>query len=162
MPISGPHPGSTPPQSRTLTDEGVVIDDFLLVDGGTFREEAFRRLLADAPYPARSPDTNVADIKAQLAANATGIAELNALIAARGWPMVDAYIGHVMDHAEESVRGVLSRLTDGSFDYTMDDGTPLKVRVTVDAVTRSATIDFTGTGPASPGNFNAPLRSRAR
>ncbi|MDY0960156.1 hydantoinase B/oxoprolinase family protein [Sphingomonas sp. CFBP8993] len=154
--IGGLTPGSTPPQSRTLTDEGVVIDDFLLVDGGTFREEAFRRLLADAPYPARSPDTNVADIKAQLAANATGIAELNALIAARGWPMVDAYIGHVMDHAEESIRGVLSRLTDGSFDYTMDDATPLKVRVTVDAVTRSATIDFTGTGPASPGNFNAP------
>ncbi|MEG3093051.1 hydantoinase B/oxoprolinase family protein [Sphingomonas sp. PB1R3] len=154
--IGGLTPGSTPPQSRTLTDEGVVIDDFLLVDGGTFREEAFRRLLADAPYPARSPDTNVADIKAQLAANATGIAELNALIAARGWPMVDAYIGHVMDHAEQSIRGVLSRLTDGVFDYAMDDGTPLKVRVTVDAATRSATIDFTGTGPASPGNFNAP------
>ncbi|MDQ1159162.1 5-oxoprolinase (ATP-hydrolyzing) [Sphingomonas sp. SORGH_AS 950] len=154
--IGGLTPGSTPPLSRTLEEEGVVIDDFLLVDGGTLREAAFRELLAGARYPARSPDTNVADIKAQLAANATGIAELNALIAASGWPMVHAYMGHVMDQAEESIRRVLSRLEDGAFAYAMDDGTPLAVRVTVDRAARAATIDFTGTGPARPGNFNAP------
>ncbi|MDR6145694.1 5-oxoprolinase (ATP-hydrolyzing) [Sphingomonas sp. SORGH_AS870] len=154
--IGGLTPGSTPPLSRTLEEEGVVIDDFLLVDGGTLREAAFRDLLAGARYPARSPDTNVADIKAQLAANATGIAELNALIAASGWPMVHAYMEHVMDQAEESIRHVLSRLEDGAFAYTMDDGTPLAVRVTVDRAARAATIDFTGTGPARHGNFNAP------
>ncbi|WP_230480852.1 hydantoinase B/oxoprolinase family protein [Sphingomonas sp. Leaf21] len=154
--IGGLTPGSTPPRSRTLEDEGVVIDDFLLVDGGEFREEAFRRLLADARHPARSPDTNVADIKAQLAANATGIAELNAMVAAQGWPMVRAYMGHVMANAEESIRRVLSRLSDGVFDYRMDDGTPLTVAVRIDREARAATIDFTGTGPASVGNFNAP------
>ncbi len=154
--IGGLTPGSTPPDSRTLSDEGVVIDDFLLVDGGVFRETAFRDLLADAPYPARSPDTNVADIKAQLAANASGIAELSALVAARGWPVVAAYMGHVMAHAEESIRRVLARLSDGTFTYAMDDGTPLHVRVSIDRDARAATIDFTGTGPAARGNFNAP------
>ncbi|WP_294290260.1 hydantoinase B/oxoprolinase family protein [uncultured Sphingomonas sp.] len=154
--IGGLTPGSTPPASHTLEEEGVVIDDFLLVDGGHLREDAFRRLLADARYPARSPDTNVADIRAQLAANATGIAELNALVASSGWPVVQAYMGHVMANAEESIRRVLTRLSDGAFDYAMDDGTPLKVCVTIDQAARAATIDFTGTGPASTGNFNAP------
>lgn len=154
--IGGLTPGSTPPASRTLEEEGVVIDDFLLVDGGRLREDAFRALLAGARYPARSPDTNVADIKAQLAANATGIAELTALVAASGWSVVQAYMGHVMAHAEESIRRVLTRLSDGQFDYAMDDGTPLRVRVTIDRAARAATIDFTGTGPASAGNFNAP------
>lgn len=154
--IGGLTPGSTPPLSRTLEEEGVVIDDFLLVDGGTMREAAFRDLLAKARFPARSPDTNVADIKAQLAANATGIAELKALVAASGWPIVRAYMGHVMDHAEESIRRVLSRLEDGTFTYPMDDGTCLRVAVTIDRKARAATIDFTGTGPARDGNFNAP------
>ncbi|WP_294338307.1 hydantoinase B/oxoprolinase family protein [uncultured Sphingomonas sp.] len=154
--IGGLTPGSTPPASHTLEEEGVVIDDFLLVDGGHLREDAFRRLLADARYPARSPDTNVADIRAQLAANATGIAELNALVASSGWPVVQAYMSHVMANAEESIRRVLTRLSDGAFDYAMDDGTPLKVCVTIDHAARAATIDFTGTGPASTCNFNAP------
>ncbi|MGT2516056.1 hydantoinase B/oxoprolinase family protein [Sphingomonas panni] len=154
--IGGLTPGSTPPTLRTLEEEGVVIDDFLLVDGGKLREDAFRALLSDACYPARSPDTNVADIKAQLAANATGIAELTALVDASGWHVVAAYMGHVMAHAEESIRRVLTRLSDGAFDYAMDDGTPLKVRVTIDRTARAATIDFTGTGAASSGNFNAP------
>lgn len=154
--IGGLTPGSTPPASRTLEEEGVVIDDLLLVDGGRLREDAFRALLGEARYPARSPDTNVADIKAQLAANATGIAELTALVAASGWNVVRAYMGHVMAHAEESIRRVLTRVSDGQFDYAMDDGTPLRVRVTIDRAARAATIDFTGTGPASAGNFNAP------
>ncbi|KQM88896.1 5-oxoprolinase [Sphingomonas sp. Leaf23] len=154
--IGGLTPGSTPPNSRRLEEEGVVIDDFLLVDAGVLQEEAFRALLSQARYPARSPDTNLADIKAQLAANATGIAELTALVAASGWPVVRAYMGHVMTHAEQSIRRVLTRLSDGAFDYVMDDGTPLRVRVTIDRGARAATIDFTGTGAASTGNFNAP------
>ncbi|MBN8847863.1 MULTISPECIES: hydantoinase B/oxoprolinase family protein [unclassified Sphingomonas] len=154
--IGGLTPGSTPPDSRTLEDEGVVIDDFLLVDGGEMREAAFRALLAGARWPARSPDVNVADIKAQLAANETGIAELRALVEARGWPMVSAYMGHVMANAEESIRRVVTRLSDGGFDYPMDDGARIVVQVTVDHAARAATIDFTGTSPASTGNFNAP------
>lgn len=134
----------------------MVIDDFLLVDGSELREEAFLALLAGARFPARSPEVNLADIKAQLAANETGIRELNALVGERGWPMVEAYMGHVMAHAEESVRRLITRLSDGDFSYPMDDGTPLQVAVRIDRTARSAVIDFSGTGPASAGNFNAP------
>jgi 5-oxoprolinase (ATP-hydrolysing) len=154
--IGGLTPGSTPPDSRTLEDEGVVIDDFLLVDGGTFREAAFRDLLAGARYPARSPDVNVADVKAQVAANEKGVQELTRVVADYGWPTVHAYMGHVMDNAEESVRRVLARIGDGQFDYTMDDGAPLRVAVRVDRANRGAVVDFTGTAPARPNNFNAP------
>jgi 5-oxoprolinase (ATP-hydrolysing) len=154
--IGGLTPGSTPPESSRLAEEGVVIDDFLLVDGGSFQEAAFRRLLAEAEWPARNPDVNVADIKAQLAANASGVAELQALVAARGWPMVRAYMGHVMANAEESIRRVVAGLRDGGFEDRLDSGAPLKVAVTVDQASRTAVIDFTGTGPASAGNFNAP------
>ncbi|GHC96643.1 hydantoinase B/oxoprolinase family protein [Novosphingobium pokkalii] len=154
--IGGMTPGSTPPESRRLAEEGVVIDDFLLVDGGVFQEEAFRRLLTEAEWPARNPDVNVADIKAQLAANASGVAELQALVAARGWPMVRGYMGHVMANAEESIRRVVAGLRDGVFETRLDSGAPIRVAVTIDPVARTAVIDFTGTGPASPGNFNAP------
>jgi len=154
--IGGITPGSTPPGSRTLEQEGVVIDDFLLVAAGRFREAELRALLAGARYPARSPDVNVADIRAQVAANETGVQELSRVVAEYGWDVVRAYMGHVMDHAEASVRAVLDRIGDGAFDYTMDDGARLAVRVTVDHVARSATIDFTGTAPQRPGNFNAP------
>ena len=154
--IGGITPGSTPPHSRTLAEEGVVIDDFLLVDAGQFREEEFRALLAGARYPARSPDTNVADIKAQVAANERGVQELGRVVDRYGWDTVAAYMRHVMDNAEESVRRVLDRLPGGQFAYTMDDGSPLRVAVRVDAASRSATVDFTGTGPQRPGNFNAP------
>ena len=154
--IGGITPGSTPPASRTLEEEGVVIDDFLLLDGAEFREQPFRALLAGAVHPARSPDVNVADIKAQIAANEAGIAELHAAIARYGWGTVSRYITHVLDNAEESIRTVIDRIGDGAFDYTMDDGTPLCVRVTVDRARRSAVVDFAGTGAARPGNFNAP------
>jgi 5-oxoprolinase (ATP-hydrolysing) len=154
--IGGTTPGSTPPDSRTLEDEGVVIDDFLLVEQGHFRETEFRALLAGARHPARSPDVNVADIKAQVAANAKGVAELGRVVAHFGWPVVRAYMRHVMDNAEESVRRVIDRLGDGAFRYVMDDGTPLAVRVSVDHAQRAAVVDFTGTGPQRPGNFNAP------
>src|SRR5271166_3172558 len=154
--IGGVTPGSTPPDSRTLDEEGVVIDDFLLVDAGDFREAEFRHLLASARYPARSPDVNVADIKAQVAANEKGVQELTRVIADYGWDTVAAYMRHVMNNAEESVRRVIDRLGDGAFDYRMDDGAPLRVSVRVDRAARSARIDFTGTGPQSKLNFNAP------
>ena len=154
--IGGITPGSTPPASHTLEEEGVVIDDFLLVDAGHFREAEFRALLAGARYPARSPDVNVADIKAQVAANERGVQELTRVVDRYGWNTVAAYMRHVMDNAEESVRRVLARLPDGAFAYTMDDGSPLRVAVTVDAANRSATVDFTGTGPQRSDNFNAP------
>ncbi|MEO9191295.1 MAG: hydantoinase B/oxoprolinase family protein, partial [Acetobacteraceae bacterium] len=155
--IGGITPGSTPPASRTLEEEGVVIDDFLLVDGGRFREAELRAILAGARYPARSPDVNVADIKAQVAANEKGVQELHRVVAEHGWDTVSAYMRHVMDNAEESVRRVLARLADGAFDYTMDDGAPLRVTVAVDHAARRARIDFTGTGAQRDhNNFNAP------
>ncbi len=154
--IGGLTPGSTPPDSHTLEDEGVVIDDFLLVDDGVFQEEAFRALLAGAKYPARSPDVNVADIKAQVAANQRGVQELGRVVAQFGWQTVRAYMAHVMDNAEEGVRRVLDRIGNGSFRYIMDDGVPLCVSVTVDRAARTATVDFTGTAAQSGGNFNAP------
>ena len=128
--IGGITPGSTPPRSHTLEEEGVVIDDFLLVAAGQFREAEFRALLTGARYPARSPDMNVADIKAQIAANERGVQELGRVVDRYGWDTVAAYMRHVMDNAEESVRRVLARLPDGAFAYTMDDGSPLRVAVT--------------------------------
>ena len=154
--IGGITPGSTPPVSRTLDEEGVVIDDFLLVDGGHFREPELRELLAGAKYPARSPDVNVADIKAQVAANEKGVQELQRVVALYGWPTVSSYMRHVMDNAEESVRRVIDRIGSGSFEYTMDSGLPLRVSISVDRSSRSAIVDFTGTGTQSEGNFNSP------
>jgi 5-oxoprolinase (ATP-hydrolysing) len=154
--IGGLTPGSTPPLSRTLEEEGVVIDDFLLVDGGHFREAEFRALLAGARYPARSPDVNVADIKAQIAANEKGVQELSRAVADYGLATVSAYMRHVMDNAEESVRRVLEKLPNGKFETSIDDGAPLKVAIRVDRAARKAVIDFTGTGPQRPSNFNAP------
>ena len=155
--IGGTTPGSTPPDSMSLEEEGVVIDDFLLVQGGIFREAEFRALLGGGPYPARSPDVNVADLKAQIAANHKGVEELGKVIVRYGWPTVAAYMGHVMDNAEESVRRVIAGLSDGSFRYEMDDGAALCVGVRIDHAARSAVIDFTGTSPQRTGNFNAPL-----
>jgi 5-oxoprolinase (ATP-hydrolysing) len=154
--IGGTTPGSTPPDSRTLEEEGVIIDDFLLVAQGEFREAEFRALLASARYPARSPDVNVADIKAQIAANQKGVQELLRVVSQFGVATVGAYMRHVMNNAEESVRRVLGRLRDGAFSYTMDDGSLLHVRVTVDRQARRAVVDFAGTGPQRGDNFNAP------
>jgi 5-oxoprolinase (ATP-hydrolysing) len=154
--IGGIAPGSMPADSKTLEEEGVVIDDFLLVDKGELREAAFRDLLLGARYPARSPDVNVADIKAQVAANTRGVQELQRIVEQYSWPVVNAYMRHVMNNAEESVRRVLSTIGDGSIDYRMDDGSLLRVAVTVDRAARSATVDFTGTGPQRADNFNAP------
>jgi 5-oxoprolinase (ATP-hydrolysing) len=154
--VGGLTPGSTPPDARTLEEEGVVIDNFLLADAEGFREAAFRALLAGARYPARNPDMNVADIKAQIAANETSVQELRAAVTRYGWDVVRAYMRHVMDNAEESVRRVIDRLPEGGFVYEMDDGAKLCVAVRIDRARRSATVDFTGTGARRAGNFNAP------
>ena len=154
--IGGLTPGSTPPGSRTLDEEGVVIRDFLLVEQGRFREAAFRGLLAGAPYPARAPDMNVADIQAQVASNAACVRELSRIVAEHGWDVVRAYMGHVMDNAEKSVRRALARITPCSIQTTLDSGSKLCVTISLDPGSRSATIDFTGTGPQSATNFNAP------
>ena len=154
--IGGLTPGSMPPDSRTLAEEGVLIDNFLLVAAGRFREPEFRNLLGGARWPARSPETNIADIKAQVAANEVGIRELGVLLARYGWPQVSAYMGHVMANAEESIRRVIERLGSGSYDYRMDDGARLKVAVRINHEQRSAVIDFSGTDAQSAGNFNAP------
>ena len=155
--IGGTTPGSMPPDSTCLEEEGVVIDNFLLVEGGRFREREFRALLANARYPARSPDVNVADIAAQVASNQRAVQELQRAIVQYGWPMVAAYMRHVRDNAADNVRRVLSRLRSGSFSYAMDGGAKIQVRVTVDPIGQRATIDFTGTDPERQDNFNAPL-----
>ena len=154
--IGGITPGSTPPDSQSLAEEGVVIDDVLLVAAGHFREAEFRAVLAGSAHPARNPEMNVADIKAQLAANARGAEELQALVAQYGWEVVAAYMRHVMDNAEESVRRLIARLPGGAYRYTMDDGATLAVALRVDAAGRRAVVDFTGTAACRPGNLNAP------
>jgi 5-oxoprolinase (ATP-hydrolysing) len=154
--IGGITPGSMPPMSRSVEEEGVLIDNFKLVAGGEFREHAFRDLLASGPYPARNPDQNIADIQAQIAANEKGVAELRRMVAHFGLAVVQAYMGHVQDNAEESVRRVIDVLKSGSFAYAMDDGSEIRVSVAVDSETRSATIDFTGTSAQRATNFNAP------
>ncbi|MEQ9315216.1 MAG: hydantoinase B/oxoprolinase family protein, partial [Henriciella sp.] len=154
--IGGLTPGSTPPDATRLEQEGVVIDDFLVREAGEFREDAFRGLLTGAAYPARNPEANISDMRAQIAANEAGARDMLAMIERYGWAGVNAYAGHVMDNAEESVRRVIDRLSDGEMRVEMDDGLPLCVSVKVDREARSATIDFTGTGPQRPGNFNAP------
>jgi len=155
--IGGITPGSMPPASRTIDEEGVLADNFLLLDGGRMRERELRDLLASGPHPARNADQNVADLQAQLAANARGTAELEALIARCGLTAVRAYMAHVQDNAESCVREVIGRLRDGHRRVEMDDGSAIEVRVTVDRSARRARVDFAGTSAQQPGNFNAPL-----
>jgi 5-oxoprolinase (ATP-hydrolysing) len=155
--IGGITPGSMPPDSRAIDEEGVLFDNFLLLDDGEIREAELRAGLAAGPWPARNPAQNVADLMAQLAANARGIAELEALIARCGRDAVVRYMGHVQDNAESCVREVIGRLGDGRLRYEMDDGSAIEVAVAVDRASRSAVVDFAGTSPQRPGNFNAPL-----
>ncbi|QTR46913.1 hydantoinase B/oxoprolinase family protein [Thiothrix litoralis] len=154
--VGGITPGSIPPQSRTIDEEGILLTNVKLVEGGHFREEAIRALLASGAFPARNIDYNIADLKAQLAACARGEAELRRMIGQMGLATVQAYMRHVQDNAEASVRRVIGSLRDGSFQYDMDDGSRICVQITVDATNRCATLDFTGTSPQHPGNLNAP------
>jgi 5-oxoprolinase (ATP-hydrolysing) len=154
--IGGITPGSMPPGSRTIADEGVLLDGVRIVERGVFREAEVRRLLASGPHPARNPDQNVADLKAQIAANARGIAELDKLVARFGLRGVHAYMRHVQRNAEESVRAAIERLRDGRFAVELDGGERIAVEVAIDRGKRTATIDFAGTSGMSSGNFNAP------
>jgi 5-oxoprolinase (ATP-hydrolysing) len=154
--IGGTMPGSMPPDTKVIEEEGVLIDNFKLVARGTFREQAMRDLLASGEYPSRNADQNIADLKAQIAANAKGVQELRRMVAHFGLDTVIAYMGHVQDNAEESVRRVIDVLKDGSFAYEMDDGSVIKATVSIDRANRSACVDFTGTSPQRPTNFNAP------
>ncbi|MBU0656727.1 MAG: hydantoinase B/oxoprolinase family protein [Gammaproteobacteria bacterium] len=154
--VGGVTPGSIPPQSRTIEEEGILLTNVKLVEQGHFREEAIRALLASGTYPARNIDYNIADLKAQLAACARGESELRRMIGQMGLATVQAYMRHVQDNAEASVRRVIGSLRDGSFQYEMDDGSLVCVQITVDTASRSATLDFTGTSPQHPGNLNAP------
>jgi 5-oxoprolinase (ATP-hydrolysing) len=154
--IGGITPGSMPPSSHTVDEEGVLIDNFLLVDSGRFREPELIELLSSGRYPSRNPAQNLADLKAQIAACEKGVQELHRMVRHFGQAPVEAYMRHVQDNAEEAVRRVLGVLKDGSFAYEMDDGAVIKVRIAIDHVARRATIDFTGTSAQLGSNFNAP------
>ncbi|HUL98389.1 MAG TPA: hydantoinase B/oxoprolinase family protein, partial [Mycobacterium sp.] len=154
--IGGITPGSMPANSREIHQEGVLFDNWLLVENGQFREAETRRLLTEAPFPSRNPDTNLADLRAQIAANQKGVDEVGKMIDHFGLDVVQAYMRHVQNNAEEAVRRVVDTLDDGEYSYQMDSGATIAVRVAVDRATRSATIDFTGTSPQLGTNFNAP------
>ena len=155
--IGGRTPGSAPPDSSHIDEEGVLIDDVQLVRGGRLLEAEARAVLASGRYPCRNPDQNMADLNAQVAANETGKRELLKICANYGADVVEAYMGHVQDNAEESVRRVIDRLADGEFTYPMDIGQEIRVKVTVDRAARQAVVDFTGTSAQHSGNYNAPF-----
>ena len=154
--VGGISPGSMSPNATNIEEEGVYLDNFKLVDRGRFREKEIYAALTGAQYPARNPTQNVNDLKAQIAANEKGVQELRKMVAQFSLPVVQAYMKHVQDNAAESVRRVIDRLHDSEFSYEMDQGTVIKVKITVDKKKREATVDFTGTSPQQPTNFNAP------
>ena len=155
--IGGLTPGSMPPDSTSIADEGVLIENFLLVEGGHLREAEVRALFASGPHPARDIDRNVADLKAQIAACVRGVHELERLVAHYGRAGVTAYMRHVQDNAEEQIRRVIDRLKPGAFNVTMDNGATVQVAITPDLSKRTLRVDFTGASPQQPNNFNAPL-----
>ncbi|CCV14826.1 hydantoinase B/oxoprolinase family protein [Mesorhizobium sp. STM 4661] len=155
--IGGTAPGSMTPLATTVDEEGVLFDNFRIVDRGRFREKELETLLTDHRYPARNPHQNIADLKAQIAANEKGVAELRKMVTHFGLGVVEAYMGHVQDNAAESVRRVLERLPDSSvYEYPTDTGQVIKVKISVDRKKREATVDFTGTSLVMKNNFNAP------
>ncbi|MGI9420575.1 MAG: hydantoinase B/oxoprolinase family protein, partial [Geminicoccaceae bacterium] len=155
--IGGRTPGSAPPDSRHIDDEGVLIDNWKLVDRGRLREAETRNLLKSGRYPCRNVDQNMADITAQIAANETGAAEIRKMVGHFGLDVVQAYMGHVQDNAEEMVRRVIDVLKDSSFTYPLDSGAKIRVAIRVDKASRSAVIDFSGTSDQDEKNYNAPL-----
>ncbi|MCS6622556.1 hydantoinase B/oxoprolinase family protein [Roseibacterium beibuensis] len=155
--VGGITPGSMPASSRTVEDEGVLIDDFLLVDAGRLRDAGTRALFASGLHPSRNVEQNMADLKAQVASCARGADELARMVDEFGRAVVEAYMGHIQDNAEEAVRRAIAALKPGAFALEMDDGAVIRVRIDVDAKARSAVVDFTGTSEQRPNNFNAPL-----
>jgi 5-oxoprolinase (ATP-hydrolysing) len=154
--VGGITPGSMPPFSTVISDEGVLIDNFKLVEQGRLRAAELRELLGGGAHPARNIDQNLADLQAQIAANEKGAEELRALIKAYGWETVEAYMRHVQDNAEESVRRAIGALRDGQFTLRLDNGAEIRTRVRVNHAARSVTVDFSGTSAQLPNNFNAP------
>ena len=154
--IGGIAPGSMSPLARTIEEEGVYIDNFRLVESGHFRERELIQLLAGGPYPVRNLVQNVNDLKAQVAANEKGVAELRRMVEQFGLDVVRAYMGHVQANAAESVARVIARLSEGEFSCELDQGSRVQVRISVDRAKREATVDFTGTSPQRDDNFNAP------
>ncbi len=146
-----------PAHSHTIEEEGVLFDNWLLAEEGRFREEETFRLLTEAPHPSRNPQTNLADLRAQIAANRKGVDEVGRMIENFGTDVVQAYMKHVQDNAEEAVRRVIDALDEGEYAYETDSGAVIHVRVRVDRDKRSATVDFTGTSPQLATNFNAPF-----
>jgi 5-oxoprolinase (ATP-hydrolysing) len=155
--IGGLTPGSMPPDSRHVDDEGVLLTNVRLVQAGVLRESEIRTLLVQAHYPARNPDQNLADLQAQIAANEKGREELLRMVSQFGLEVVQAYMRHVQDNAAESVRRALGALQDGRFELALDNGACIRVSISVDQAARRACIDFTGTSAQQPDNFNAPL-----
>jgi 5-oxoprolinase (ATP-hydrolysing) len=154
--VGGLTPGSMPPFSTRIEEEGVQIDNVKLVDAGHLREAEMVALLQSGEYPSRNPAQNMADLKAQIAANEKGVQELRRMVEQFGLDVVQAYMRHVQDNAEESVRRVITSLKDGQFTLPLDNGAQIQVAVRVNAAERTAEIDFTGTSSQLPNNFNAP------
>ena len=154
--VGGITPGSMPPGSTSVEQEGVLLDNWLLVEEGRLREAETRALFASGPFPARNVDQNIADLAAQIAACAKGASELRRIGDSYGIETISAYMGHVQDQAEAAVRRLIGTLRDGQFTYAMDNGSAVHVAVSIDREARAATIDFTGTSDQQPDNFNAP------
>ncbi|MSO80211.1 MAG: 5-oxoprolinase [Alphaproteobacteria bacterium] len=154
--IGGLTPGSMPANSRVVEEEGVLIDNFKLVEDGRFREVEFLDLLRSGAYPSRNPSQNLADLRAQVAANEKGVQELRRMVGEFGLDVVQAYMRHVQDNAAEQVRRVIDVLKDGTFELALDEGGIIRVKISIDRAARMASVDFTGTSPQRPNNFNAP------
>ena len=154
--IGGITPGSMPPHSKNIGEEGILFDNFLLVESEKFREQAVREVLANHVYPARNPDQNIADFRASIAANNRGVQELIKMVEQYSLEVVQNYMKFVQDNAEEAVRKAIDVLKDGSFSYEMDSGAKIQIEVTINKKNRSAKIDFTGTSKQLVSNFNAP------
>ena len=155
--IGGKTPGSGPPDSKHIEEEGVLIDNFKLFDKGIFREQEMKKILSSGKYPCRNIEHNMADLAAQVAANKTGIHEINSMIDQFGIETVHAYMNHVQDNAEESIRNAIVNLKQGEYEYELDNGEFIRVNVKIDKKNREAIIDFTGTAPKNPFNYNAPM-----
>ena len=155
--IGGKTPGSGPPDSKHIDEEGVLIDNFKMFDKGVFRESEIRKILSSGRYPCRNIEHNMADLAAQVAANNTGIVEINAMIEQFGIETVHSYMNHVQDNAEECIRNAIVNLKEGKYEYELDNGEFIRVRITINKIKREATIDFSGTAPKNPFNYNAPM-----
>ena len=155
--IGGKTPGSAPPDSKHIDEEGVLIDNFKLFEKGVFRENEMKTILASGKYPCRNIEHNMADLAAQVAANETGIREINSMINQFGIQTVHAYMDHVQDNAEECIRNAITNLKEGKYEYELDNKEFIKVDIKIDKAKREATIDFTGTAEKNPFNYNAPI-----